>query len=38
MLIRMVRFWRSTYDVLMWLRSGLPVIGFLTEPMHGGGD
>ena len=34
MLIRMVRFWRSTQDVLMRFWSGSPVTGFWMVLMH----
>jgi hypothetical protein len=30
----MVRFWRSTYEVLMWTGSGLPVIGLLSQEVQ----
>ena len=35
--IRMLRFCRSTYDVLMCFGSGLPVTGRGTAPRHAGG-
>ena len=34
MLIRMVRFCRSTYDVEMWSGSGRPRITVLSAPRH----
>ncbi len=37
MLIRMVRFWRSTYDVLMCLFFGLPIFGVFLIPVHSAG-
>lgn len=35
--MRMVRFWRSAYDVMMSSGSGLPSIGVLIAPVHSAG-
>ena len=32
--LRIVRFWRSTNEVLMWRASGLPVIATCQVPVH----
>ncbi len=36
--IRIVRFARSTYDVLMCAGSGSPMMTFGLQPMHPGGE
>jgi len=35
--IRMVRFWRSMYDVEIGSSSGSPVIGHFSVPVHSAG-
>ena len=36
--IRIVRFWRSTYDVLTCFGFGLPVTVFTSQPKHLAGE
>jgi hypothetical protein len=35
--ILMVKFWRSMKLVEMCSGSGLPILGFFSQPMHSGG-